>query len=380
MRTPGFVVVVLAVLAATLPGAASAQSVTGKGSTLAAPANYPYHCDYRWTAGYNSEPGAFGPGGQQEYTPTYIGPSTCSLYNIGARGNLASSHLVPGTGTVKVARVKSGPNPAPVSIGTVRLYTGRDQQGNLQTTCCLGVSETPVVNPTPNAVTEIPVGFRVETQLYDPNVPGRVGFNDIVVVNVHGSTGTLPMADLGGPKPLVAPDGDPGAVWYFPKFNPSENNQNQWTANGFEVLMNYDWCPAASARQAGGCSTAGTPLVGGQAPTTPKAPKTPTVVDPKTRAAIRSTKLRLKGTSAAVTVACTQAAPCAGSVRLRTRTGKAVLLASKKVSVAGGKTATVKLVLSAKNRKRVTKKGLKVRAEIDLGTAGKVTRNLTLKR
>jgi len=51
----------------------------------------------------------------------------------------------------------------------------------------------------------------------------------------------LPISDAGGPKPLIAPDSDPGAVWFFPKFNPSEHNQNIWFAAGFEVLMNYDW-------------------------------------------------------------------------------------------------------------------------------------------
>ena len=44
-----------------------------------------------------------------------------------------------------------------------------------------------MVNPTANAITEIPVGFRVEVQQYDPNQPSKVGWHDIVAVNVHGT-------------------------------------------------------------------------------------------------------------------------------------------------------------------------------------------------
>jgi hypothetical protein len=215
------------------------MAVAAEGSDLSAPANYPYHCDYRWSPGYNGQPGAFGPGGYQEYVPEYIGPSTCSLWQIGS--STENTHLVPGTGTVTLARVKSGANPAPVSIATVRQFTGRDQQGGEVTTCCYGISQTVVINPTPNAVTEIPVNLRVEAKPFDPNT-NSAGWHDIVAVNVHGETGTLPMSDRGGPKPLIAPSGDYGALWYFPKFNPSEHNQNKWSASGFEVLMNYDWC------------------------------------------------------------------------------------------------------------------------------------------
>jgi hypothetical protein len=245
--------------------------INNQGSNLNAPANYPYHCDYRWSAGYNGQPGAFGPGGKQEYVPEYIGPSTCSLWQIG--NSTQTTHLVPGTGTVTRARIKSGANPAPVSIATVRQFTGRDQQGYLVTTCCRGVSQTAVINPTPNAITAIPVNFRVEVKAFDPNT-NSAGWHDIVAVNVHGESGTLPMSDYGGPKPLIAPEGDPGALWYFPKFNPSEDNQNKWTASGFEVLMNYDWCPASGGAlrraQDTGCPTSTPP--GG--PTDPNSPPT----------------------------------------------------------------------------------------------------------
>jgi hypothetical protein len=363
-----------------LPSTAGAQT-TGQGSSLESAANYPYHCDYRWVPGYGGSPGGFGPGGQQEWVPQHIGASTCSLWQIGARGQVQTTHLVPATGTVTRARIKSGANPAPVSIATVRQFTGRAQQGNLVTTCCYGISQTEVVNPTPNAITEIPVNFRVEVRAYDPNDPKTAGWHDIVAVNVHGDTGTLPMSDLGGPKPMIAPDSDPGAVWYFPKFNPSESNQNQWSASGFEVLMNYDWCPetsrrsAAGARQAAGCpSSTPTPTPDPENPV-PTGP-----ADPKTLAQISSPKLVLKGKSVPVAVKCTQAVACEVTVRLRTRAKKPVLLGKRKTSIQPGMSARVKVPLSARNRRRVGAKGLKVRAEVVLGSAGTISRNLMLKR
>jgi hypothetical protein len=365
-------------IAVVLPAAAGAQGRTGQGSPLSAEANYPYHCDYRWAPGYNGQQGAFGPGGYQDYTPFYVGASTCSIWNVGQKNQAQTTHLVPGTGTVTVARVRSGANPAQVSIGTVRLYEGKDQQGNLQKTCCYGVSQTEVVNPTPNAVTEIPVNLRVESQVYDPNT-NKTGWTDIVVVNVHGTTGTLPMNDRGGPKPLVSPDSDFGARWYFPKFEPSVNNQNEWSATGFEVLMNYDWCPAASARQAGAtCQKAADP----PPTTTPPATTGPPTTTPAAPAATLAggSKLTVRGKTVGVRITCGAPNPCAGKVRLLTRAKRPVVLGTKGLRIAAGKTATVKVPLSAKNRKRIGRKGLKVRAEIDLGAAGKITRNFTLRR
>jgi len=72
-------------------------------------------------------------------------------------------------------------------------------------------------------------------------------------------------------------------------------------------------------------------------------------------------------------------ARCAGTVRLRTRAKKPKFLASKKMNVAAGK-STVTLKLSRKARRHLRKKSTKVSVGIDLGSAGKTSKNLTLKR
>lgn len=227
----------------------------------------------------------------------------------------------------------------------------------------------------------------VDAQPFDPNT-NRAGFHDIVVVNVHGTTGTLPMSDYGGPKPfgLTIPPGDPGARWYFPKFDPSAHNLNQWIANGFEVLMNFDWCPGTTARQAGAtCPTQGTP----PPPPPPGTPPPPPPVTPAVPATIRSTHLLLEGRKVTVVARCATGTgkSCAGHVRLRTTAKKPKLLASRKVSIKDGRSANVRLTLGRTPRRLVREalgrsktKRIDVRAEIDLGKAGRSTKVLKLRR
>lgn len=358
----GLVLVVLSLHA----GAASAQ-ISGQGSSLQSPANYPYHCETRWMPGVPGNPGGFGPGGVQDYVEQPIGPSTCTIFQMGATPG--TSHIVPNSGKVTVARVKSGPNPAPVSIATVRQFTGkRPSDGQLVTTCCQGVSETETVNLTPNGVTEIPVNFLVESKPYDPNAPNVAGYRDWVVVNVHGSTGTLPIYDAGLPRPIIAPAGDPGAVWHFPQIDPSQTNQNAWIASRFEVLMNYDWVPTAATTPPQACASSVTLR---QAACTPA----PSLAD------VRSSKLRLRRGKVAVSVKCarTDGQACKGKVRLRTVAKKPVLLASTTLNVAAGKTKTVSVRVNAKARKRLKGKK-KLRVEIALSGQAAITKDVTLRR
>jgi hypothetical protein len=390
MLPPRMVAALVLVVVSAAPGVAAAQgSRSNLGSPLTAEANYPYHCDYRWAAGYNGEPGAFGPGGAQEWTPTYIGPSTCTIAHLGRSGNPDTSHLVPGTGTVTVARVKSGPNPAAISIATVRSFQGRDSQGQYSNTCCQGVSETPTVTPTPNGITEIPVNFRVEAKEFDPNT-NQAGWHDYVVVNVHGTTGTLPMNDNGEPKPFAASGGpspnDYNAFWHFPQIDPSQTNQNRWFAPGFEVLMNYDWCPAAAAgraRQAqAGCSST-QPAPGPGEPPPPGGPaggQPPQQTTSTPLATVRSSRLRLRGSRVALRVKCDAPRTCVGRVRLKTRARRARTLGSRRIRIASGRTGTVNVALSRRNRRLIKPSGTRATVEVDLGTAGKVTRDVTISR
>ena len=370
LRRPAVLAFVALVVAAVSPAIASAQ-ISGQGNPLTSPANYPYHCETRWMPGTPGNPGGFGPGGYQDYVEQPIGPSTCTIFQTGATPG--TSHIVPNSGKVTVARVKSGPNPAPVSIATVRQFTGkRPSDGQLVTTCCQGISETETVNLTPNGITEIPVNFLVESKPYDPNNPGVAGYRDWVVVNVHGTTGTLPISDAGLPRPIIAPAGDAGAVWHFPQIDPSQTNQNAWIASRFEVLMNYDWVPTSATTPATETCTRGLAL-------RTCAPQPPTAV--AGLAEVRSTTLRLRRGKIGVAVKCarTDNQACKGKVRLRTVAKKPVLLASKTLNIKAGKSKTVSVSLTSKARKRLKGKK-KIRVEIALSGQAAITKDVTLRR
>ena len=374
-----FALLTLVVLMA--PSAAGAQ-ISGQGSPLTSTANYPYNCDVRWMPGYGNNPGGFGPGGYQDFIAqdfyAYYGiRSTCTIFQTG--NTAANSHIVPNSGKVTIARVKSGPNPAPISIATFRQFTGvRQSDQQLVTTCCQGVSVTPVVNLTPNGITEIPVNLLVESKPYDPQNPKVAGYRDWVGINIESTSGTLPIHDSGLPRPITPQANDPGGTWYFPHIAPSATNQNAFIANGFEVLMNYDWVPTEA-------TTPGDP-----APTTPSCPNA-AWTDRKARAAacapaakpaltqIRSSKLKLKRGKVGVSVKClrTDKKACKGKVRLRTAAKKPVLLASTTLNVSAGKTKSVSVSLNSKARKRLKGKS-KVRVEIAIAGQPTVTKDVKL--
>jgi hypothetical protein len=373
--------------AAALPATKAFAQTTTVGSSLTAAPNYPYHCDVRWMPGDGANNlGGWGPGGQQFWTPMPTGPTTCSLGMLGQQGKPATSTMVPGKGTVTVARVKSGPNPAPISIATVRSFEGRDQQGQLVNTCCQGVSETPVVTPKPNAVTEIPVGFLVDAYPFDPDTK-KAGVWDYVVVNVHGTSGTLPIHDKGGLKPFgigSTPPGDNHSFWHFPQIDPSQHNQNRFIADGFEVLVNFDWTActqtAGAARAAQACSTQQQPPPAQDTGAGGQTTNTTTTTTAGRLASIRSSRLTMRRGTVKVSVKCLATTTCRGTARLKTTARKARTLARKSVRIRAGKTASVSLKLSRKNQRSIKRRGTRVAIEVDLGAGGKVTRRVTLKR
>lgn len=358
---------VLACLALlVLPAGATAQSVAAQGSPLTANPSYPYNCETRWILG-SSPP--------FDYTPYYVGPSTCGMFGPGT--STADSHLVPGPGRVTSARVKSGATPAPLTITILRQYTGIDQANpaGSVTTCCLVMHESAVFTPTANAITEVPLDFPVETKLFDPQTK-QAGYHDIVGINVQGE-GSLPIADRGNRSSNAGKD-VPAVHMGFPAPKPGQNVNYGWYAGGFELLMNYSWCAGAATRQACGKPTGPVPPTGPTPPAGGGGAATPApAVKPAT---IASRRLKLQGRSVPVAVTCAMAARCKGTVRLQTKARKPVVLGRKRLSIAAGKKATVRVPLSAKSRRRIGRKGLAVSVRVDLGGGKVVSRGVTLRK
>jgi hypothetical protein len=371
MRRPLCLLALSLACAASLPESIAAGQSKTQGSPLQSPANYSYGCETGWLPGHSGY-----------YEPHHHGTTTCTLIQPGTTTD--NSFLVPGDGTVTKARVKVGESPPQISIATLRRYFKPDQNGVMQYTCCFGVSETLPVQPQPNSVVEIPVNFLVDTAQPEN---GQTGWWDIVAVNVHGA-GNLPMSDLGD-NPNQASPGMLVAWWQFPKTSPNDNNISDWQATNFETLMQYDWTPckapaSRSARAAQACGGATTPPPAGGGTTAPPAgggaPLVPLPQPAASGAQIRSTALTLRRGKVRISVKCTLTTACDGIVRLRTRARRPRLLASKRVAIVAGRTARVTLTLSRANRRRIKPRGTKVVAEVDLGAAGRTTRNLTVKR
>lgn len=371
MRSITATIATLAVLA-LLPAAAHAQSKSGQGTSMnmaAATGAEAFGCETRFQPG-------LAPPHTYERQPT--GMSSCTAYQPGQ--TVDDSHLVPGPGTVTKVRVKSGPNPAPLRVTIIkRLFQTNPNNPSEITdaTCCTGTGrESATFQPTPNAVTEVTVNLPVTTT---PSTNGSSGHHDIVAVSGVGP-GDLPIASTGEHSLSAAIQAStPTMQIFYPKVETGLQGQSQHDYANYVVLMNYDWTAcavAAGATASQACAPAGgTPVPPAG---TPGGGGTGVVAPLR----VKSRSLRLKKGRVRVRVACTapKGTPCRGKARLRTRGSKPKLLATRALRIAGGRTATVTFKLSKKARNRVRKKSNKVSIVMDLGAAGKATKNLKLKR
>lgn len=356
----------LLALALTAPSSHAATQVHG--SPLVSPANGGWGCETAWLPDLY---GTHQPMPSQQGSCTYFTPGNSN----------ATSAFVPGAGTITKARVKSGPNPAPLSIVILRRTWLVKNGKAVDHTCCSVQSETAVFQPTPNGITEVPVNLAVSTQPAPEEQ--QAGWHDIVGVSAHGP-GELPIATLGPQNLSVGTQqGILTAIGFYPRITPGTFSINEWNLPNAEILMQYEWTdgcanPRTALRQACG----GTP--GAAAPQVPGAPGVPTTTAAPELAEVRSSRLSLRGRRVTLTVKCTRGdgKTCSARVRLRKRGKKLVTLASRKVRIKNGTSKKVRLTLSKRARKRVRSSRTKVRVEVDFGkkNGGKVTRNLTLRK
>ncbi len=343
-RRPVRPAVLCAVAAALCVGVSPVHAQTRtQGSNLAEAADGGFGCETAWSPGFTPPDFA--------YEPFATGHTTCTTFMPGVTIN--DTFLVPGDGTVRRVRVKSGPTPAPLRIAIIRrLFQTNPNNPNEITDaqCCTGVRESATFNPRPNAVTEVTVNLPVDTE---QSINGASGWHDIVAVSAVGA-GQLPIASVG---PHTAAAGTqastPTAHAYYPKIEPGRANNNTWSYPNWVVLMAFDWAAP-----------------GEEIPNGPGA------------ATITSKSLKLRKGKVAVRVRCdtTTGARCKGKVRLRTRAKKPKLLASKSINIRDRKTAKVTLKLSGKARRRVPRKRNRVSLTVNLGGHGKTTKKLILKR
>lgn len=353
---------VILTTAALLPTLAAAQApMNNLGTSMSltpATGAEAFGCETRWQYEFG-----FPPVSRQ---PT--GMTSCTAYSPGFLST-TESHLIPAPGYVTKVRVRSGANPAPLRVTIIkRLFQTHPVTGQeTDSICCTGTgSESATFQPPPNTVHELTLNPPIKvTATSSQN--GASGHRDIVAVSAVGA-GDLPIASTGSHG--VADFGPTMSIFY-PKVETGLQGQAEHVYNNYVVLMNYDWvpCPSSSSAKASqACPT----------------PKPPNGDDKKKTApvAFKSKGLKLKQGKVGFKLACTAAkgTTCKGKATLRTRAKKPKTLATKSLTVAGGKTKTITFKLSKKARKRVKEKGTKVALVVDLGAAGKATKNLTLKR
>lgn len=224
--------VLLALLLALVLPASAPAALQTFGSTLAQTANMPFGCEAR---PYPAANGA---------TLIATNVTSCSWWS--APATAASTYVPRGQGTIVSARVRSGANPAPLRIAVFSSGSGL---------CCTAQSQSDVFQPTPNAVTTVALNLPAGSGI-DTSRPGGQ-YNDIVVVTAVGP-GSLPVHDFGvhGTFDLSAP----AASFLHPALVPNNSNTDVGWMDGFEVLLQVDWCGdpgVGAARAAATCPPAG---------------------------------------------------------------------------------------------------------------------------
>ena len=358
---------------------ARAQAVLAtNGSTLQAPANLVLpsganQCAARPYVG--TGPGAI----------TFIntGQSSCMWWSTeyGPAAQIIANTYVPrGAGAVTRVRVRSGPAPAPLRFAILSSGSGL---------CCTTKQLSDTVQPAADQVNEfavnLPAGSGVGTQEGSQ-------FNDILVVVAVGP-GSLPVNDRGAHGFLFGSAANQAqASFLHPALALGESNTDVGIMDGYEVLLQYDWCgvpmtlgnpqPTAPADPQTAC--AAQPAV----PQPPQTPIAPPLVVPTTRPlAAPANLVPVRDGRAALRLRCLLSTTCSGTLGLRPRTAGAAAVKTKLVSygtarykIAAGATSTIKVKLS-KPARTALRKHRKLPITVTGGTGASAwTLKLTLRR
>lgn len=345
----------LAALLVTPHGAAAQQSVLAtNGSSLQAPANLllpggANQCAARPYIGLSA--------GNITFLDT--AQTTCMWWSseYGPTGSVIANTYVPrGAGAVTQVRVRSGDVPAPLQFAILSSGSGL---------CCTTKQVSAPVQPAPNQIN----GFAV-------NLPAGSGvgdtdgsqFNDILVVAAVGP-GSLPVNDRGAHGFLFNGAANQAQASFLqPALALGASNTDVGIMDGYEVLLQYDWC--------------GVPMTG--ANLRPVAPANPlTACLPSPLQAVAALVAARNGV-AALRLRCLLDAVCAGTVLLQPRAGAAVTRRARYGSatfrIGARRSKAVALTLTSAGRSALRRKPrLPVDAVVQSGGSS-WTLKLTLRR
>jgi hypothetical protein len=312
--------------------------------------------------------------GLSEGSITFLdtGQSTCMWWSTqyGPTGAIIANTYVPrGAGAVTRVRIGSGPAPAPLQFAIVSSGSGL---------CCTTKNVSAPVQPAPNRVNEFVVTLPAGSGVGDD--PGSQ-YNDIVVVVAVGP-GSLPVNDRGAHGFLFGSRANQAlASFLHPALALGESNTDVGIMDGYEVLLQYDWCgvpmtaanlrPVAPADPQTACAA--------QTPAPPPATAVPAPLG------ALSSVVAVRRNVAALRLRCLLDTTCIGTLRLRPRTAGATAAAAasygtKAFRIKPHHAATVRIRLSKAARRALRRKRrLKIDAVVSAGAAS-WTLKLTLKR
>jgi hypothetical protein len=198
----------------------------------------------------------------------------------------------------------------------------------------------------------------------------RGQFNDILVILVAGP-GSLPVNDRGAHGFLFgSPANQAQATFLHPALALGESNTDVGIMDGYEVLLQYDWCgqpmtlanpqpttPPACLGQAS--PPAAVPVAPVAPPVTPVTP--PPATTPALPLRLASTLAAVRANRAALRLRCLLTTTCAGTLRLIPRGARAAAkktptYGTAKYKITAGKTKTIKVKLSQAGRSALRKK------------------------
>ena len=315
--------------------------------------------------------------GQIQFINT--GQSTCMWWSTqyGPTGDIIANTYVPrGAGAVTRVRVRSGEAPAPLAFSIVSSGSGL---------CCTTKTVSPVFQPSPNQVNDfavnLPAGSGVGTT-------GGSQYNDILVVQVAGP-GSLPVNDRGAHGFIFdSPANQARASFLHPALANGASNTDVGIMDGYEVLLQYDWCgvpmtlatpnPIAPANPATAClPTTPPPTTGPVAPPPVTQPVAPIPL------AVAARNALVRSNIASLRLRCVLDSTCRGRISLQPRTASAARATSygtASYTIKAGKTKAIRVKLSPSGRKALKRKGtLRVKVAVTAGTSS-WSLNLTLKR
>lgn len=289
----------------------------------------------------------------------------CSVLSINP---VTGESLFPpaGEGTVSAVRVRVGPVTGPMQV-VVEQALRQDnpfEPGKPNYACCQAMALSQVFTPAPNAITTIPVNFRVRQDI-SPDANGYY-------VDQH-----LSLSVLNPNVPIPAAiDPNAGMTIWFPAWQAvGESRAGPAGGSGAMVLMNADWDPVG---------TPVAPVAPGVTPTVPRPLRIP-----------NSTAFVLNG-RARVPLVCRATNACVGRLLLQNRqataaasallarkpkrAAKPVTYGSVKFRIAPGKRKVVKVKLNRRGKRLLGNKS-KPNAWASVKIAGYTIppRKLTLK-